>query len=376
MSLSIVVYEPLVRGANVVESLSYHSNSYSHTIQANGGFDTMSVELAMNRDKIDDWIEQGIGRHVIVYNSANEPCWEGFVNTIEASMGAYSVTVGPLVDSGNRVSAVYSRLDTDLDPPQAGDKTVTPIVEDLRSQQRYGIVEKVINAGRITDEEAELVRDTFLREMAFPSTSSTINIGSANAPTITLSCLGYWYWTNLYVYDHEDDYSEQVDNRIKEILEANPNTGMFGNITIDTNNTILPPEKDDDKTAMSRIRELLALGGAQDQRYTLGVYENRNIYYKEIPKTPDYRTSISDQGQKILTFEGAQVFPWDVRPGRWIFVSDALIGRYTDIDDLYEDPRYIFIESVNYDAPWGITLNGSRTGTFDQMMARLGLGSY
>lgn len=377
VGLTAIVYESIASGMNKIDTLDVNINAYSHTISANGGFDSMSLTISDDRISLDEWIERGLARHIEIHNSGGEIVWEGFVNSVNTQLGGMQVEVGPLMDIGNRVSVIYARVDTDLSPPAVGDTTITTIAENEISQERYGIIEKIVNGGRLTDDEAEWVRDTYLKESAFPETSSVISIGNASGQTtLTLDCLGYWYFLNAYVYNDTDSGTMQIDDRMREILEANPNTNMFGNILIDTNNSIVPEESDEDKLAMAHVKELLAIGGASDQRYTLGFYANREALYKEIPTTPAYKTTLSDQGQRILTYEGALVYPWDIKPAQWIFVSDALIGRYTDITNYYEDPRYIFIERVEFTSPWNVTLNGNRTGTYDQIMAKFGLGDF
>lgn len=374
--ITVKVFEPLVRGTAKVASLDNNITNYSHELSANGGFDRMTVSLADDRLSLDDWIEQGVGRHIEVYNSAGVVVWEGFINVVRGSIGAHTIEVGPLLEVGNRVMVSYAPVDYNLSPPAVGDTTVTPVVENTRSQERFGIIEKVINGGRVTDDEAENIRDTFLAENAYLSTSSTLSFGgSGGDPTVTLECLGYWYWLNSYVFNDGTSGAIQADDRLLEILTGNPNSGMYATPVLDTNNQLIPAETQEDKIAMALVKEILALGGATDQRYTLGFYENRQPFYREIPTDPAYKTALSDQGQRILTYEGFLVYPWDVRPAQWIFISDALVGRYTG-DDLYEDPRYMFIEQVSYSAPWNITMTGSRVGTFEQVMARFGIGDF
>ena len=374
IGLTVIVYQPLVMGGEHIATLDVNMTGYNHSISANGGFDRASIPIVDDRLSLDEWIEGGVARHIEVYNSAGVLVFEGFVNSVHGAMGAYQVTVGPLMDIGNRVSVAYSPVDYSTSPPTVGATTVTTVADNDTSQERYGIIEKVINGGRVTDDEAEFIRDTYLGEQAFPVTASEISVGSGSQPSITLECLGYWYWTNCYVYNDTTSGTIQVDERIPDIIEADPN-GFFPSPVVDTNNSIVPQESDEDKMAMAHLKELLALGGATDQRYTLGFYENRIAYYREVPTDIAYKMELSDQAQRVKTFEGALVYPWDIRPAQWIFIADALIGRYTG-SNLYEDPRYMFIEQVEYTAPWGVRLTGSRVSTFAQIMAKFGLGDF
>jgi len=375
LGLSIVIYEPLARGGQRVKRFSTLQD-YTHSLAANGGFDKMSFSISDDRLSLDEWLENGVGRHVEVYNQAADLVWEGFINKVSGTLGAQTVSVGALTEMANRVSALYTPIDYSTSPPTVGSETITTIAENLVSQARYGIIEAVITAGRMTDADAELVRDTYLQEMAHPASESQLAVGSSANTIITLECLGYWYWANLYVFNSTTTGSTQVDTRIEAIINGNPNAGMYGTPSIDTNNAIIPEQEENDKTAMTHIKELLALGGANDQRYTLGFYEHRQAQYRELPTEPYYKIRLSDSGQRIQTYQGALVYPWDVRPAQWLFISDALIGRYSDHNELYEDPRYLFIEQVDYTAPWQVNISGSRVGTFSQLMARYGLGDF
>jgi hypothetical protein len=83
-----------------------------------------------------------------------------------------------LLDVGNRISVVYTPiLDATVDPPVVGVRQPTAIAEDSDSQDRYGIVEKVLSGGTCFQADAERYRDTFLAENALPQTGETLAIG-------------------------------------------------------------------------------------------------------------------------------------------------------------------------------------------------------
>ena len=65
----------------------------------------------------------------------------------------------------------------------------------------------------------------------------------------------------------------------------------------------------------------------------------------------------------------------DVKPGKWIFFPDFLMGKaLDDLDDFRLDPRYMLVESVRYTAPYGLSLSGGKISTFSQILAQKGLG--
>jgi hypothetical protein len=68
--------------------------------------------------------------------------------------------------------------------------------------------------------------------------------------------------------------------------------------------------------------------------------------------------------------------PWNVLPARWIFRPDFLVGRFLPISaaSLGSDPRAAFIEVVQFDAPYSLSINGRKLSQLDQVLARRGLG--
>jgi len=121
------------------------------------------------------------------------------------------------------------------------------------------------------------------------------------------------------------------------------------------------------------IKALTSRGDASDNRYTFGIYNGRKAYYTVQPTTNTYVQRLTDPKVRVETLTGQEVYPWNVTAAKWLFYPDFLIGRIAP-SNLRDDPRYEFIETVSYSAPWGLTHNGSKVGRLDQKLAKLGLG--
>ena len=67
---------------NFIASYLDEVSEYTHTIRADGGFDSMNVKLQLSQRHIDDWIESGLGRKVIAKSSGGIIIWEGMVNNV------------------------------------------------------------------------------------------------------------------------------------------------------------------------------------------------------------------------------------------------------------------------------------------------------
>lgn len=94
-----------------------------------------------------------------------------------------------------------------------------------------------------------------------------------------------------------------------------------------------------------------------------------------MPTAVEYLHRLGDPAQRVTTLENVTVYPWDVKPGKWLFVPDFLVGRAritaTRPAELRRDPRNKFIESVRYTAPWGLDMSGGKTDRLSQLLAKL-----
>jgi len=373
--ISIYATEPLISASDMKYqwSLSQMISGYSHTLAANGGYKSASVSMNMRQDEIEDWLEYGLGRNITVYNEGAVPIWEGFVNDLEANVGGLSVKRGPLMGIGNYVDIVYSTVDTSVTPPAVGVRTNTGYASDLVSQARYGIIAKILSCGGSTEANALNVRNTYLAEMAQPETSQTITIGGGGNLDITLNCLGYDEWLRAYVYNNTAAGTTTVNARLQAVLTADPNNVISADYTKLSANTLsIPVYANDDELALDYINYLVTLGDAAYNRYTFGVYANQIAEYTVMPTREEYIWHLADGGMLTNPYGGI-IDPWNVLPARWVLIPDFMIGRVSPSAALRDDPRYLFIESLTFTAPYGLTLTGSKISKMPQILGQLGL---
>jgi hypothetical protein len=67
------------------------------------------------------------------------------------------------------------------------------------------------------------------------------------------------------------------------------------------------------------------------------------------------------------------VRPWLVRPGKWLFLNDFLVGKPVSTT-LRSDPRNLFIEQVNYTLPYSLSLSGGRLTQLGQVLSQISMG--
>jgi hypothetical protein len=383
LGLSIQVYTPLVQGGGWLMELADVMDSYSHEVGADMGCLSADLAFSCRFDQAVDWLTFGLGRHIEVSNPGGEVIWEGLVDVITLSIGADVVTYGPLFDIGNRVYVIYTPLyvsSTVADGyTSRGTSMESPLMDDTVSQGRFGIIEKSLSAGTCvvsdTQNEAELARDTFLAENAYPKLESSLSINQQEAPRISLGCIGYWKWLDAYIWNNRTTagaygYST-TDAKIRTVLAANPNafsiSADYGNIQANT--AIVYNQEKDNKTALTIIRACAAAGDPNADRWLFGVAPGRRPYFCLIPSEIEYEYRMVDNRQLLYhARSGQQVQPWDIQPGKWLskvdFPSVPALGG-----SLRADPRNVLIEKARYDAPYSFSLAEARIGKVSQMLA-------
>lgn len=348
-------------------------NSLQFDVGVNGGFGGASFSFTDRKRRVEDWLEGGLGRHVEVYNPRQRIIYAGFVNRIKISLGALSAERGPLIDVSNRVSMLYTPLDLSVFPPVQGITRSTTIIEDLTSQAKFGIIERVLNGGTIPDDDADQIQATYLAENAMPETNNAFS--APGALSITIECLGYAEFLRLYVYNQVATASSvTISDKLATILAADPN-GIFSTdySRIAVNNYLTNSYEEGNKDAMTIIQGLLSIGDINDMRHTFGIYAKQQAVYRALPAIIAYQERLSAPKQAVMTLDGEELYPWDVEPGKFLLYNDFQIGRLKPSLDR-TDPRIMFVESMSYTAPWGLQLSGGKTDKLPQKLAKWGLG--
>lgn len=374
--ISIEVRDPLASGGDLVAGgLAGEIAAYSHTLALDGGYQSAQFTLPGSQVELENWFEYGLGRHIITYNAAGQVIFEGFVNKLTVQLGGRSLERGPLMDMVNRVQVIYSTIDTSVDPPVLGQRVKTPLVEDLDSQARYGMLAELYSASGMSDAGAVELRDLILAENRWPTTGGDTLTFGGGEPAVRVECLGYYAYLNKYTYlRRRVTGTIGVSTKILHILAANPNAAFFSSdlSRVTANSLPTPAAEHDDPRALELIRAEVARGDAAGWRWSFGIYAGRQAVYAPLPAAYAYQYRLSEA--RLEAYGGGEIDPWDVLPGQWIFYPDFLAGRPVSAASLRDDPRATLIETVTYTAPYGIQINGGRARRLPQLLARLGLG--
>jgi len=135
--------------------------------------------------------------------------------------------------------------------------------------------------------------------------------------------------------------------------------------------TLVPAYEDRNRIAWPVIRELLGYGDYLARQYNWGIYADRKVRFEVAPEEIEYLVSVSDVGRGYTTPEGGRVEEYNLLPGKWLLITDVLVGY--EAPTLRRNPRAMFIDAVQYDAESGATLNPGKFGTIKQQLARIGL---
>lgn len=373
--ITVAVHNPLLRGGASRFEVARELESYRHTVSAFGGFDTAQFSYMTTLGDMEDWFEDGLGRHIVVYDETLSVVWEGFVDMVTLRFAGLETKRGPLTQLVNRLAVVYSQVDTSTDPPTVGDRRRTAVTNDLDSQERWGIWPKVLSLAGVTDANALQLRDLHLGEYREPETSGRLSSESRGAVSVSVDCRGYIHMTD-YPY-RQTTVTGLIDasDKVSMILQADPNGLLGGDLTgIEANAVEVAAWENSDNLARSLLRGLAAMGNPAGGRRLFGVYEGRRALYRDMPDDWAYEMRLADPGRTIRNRVGGAVEPWSVQAGQWMMFSDLLPGRYDPLTDAHVDPRQLFIESVTYTLPFGLEVNGGKASRFNTLLARLGLG--
>jgi hypothetical protein len=356
--------------------LDISMQNWRHSISAFGGFDTAQFSLVEGQNVMQDWIANGLGRMIVVYDDSLLPIWEGFVNSISVNQAGLSVTHGPMTDIANRIKAIYSGVDTSVYPPIIGVRKQTPTINNLQSQQLWGVWPLILSLAGVTDANADQLVDMYLTEHHHSEVNSSFSFNTADI-SLTVDCLG-WQHTLNYPYNYTVLSGEiEISTRIQEVLEDHVNPSWLSSdySRIERNTTLIKRYQNDDRLALEQLRGYTAMGDAANQRWLFGIYENRQAVYGPASNQIDYEIRLTDPRQLILDSAGSIVPAWRVRPGKLVFFSDFLPGLGAPYTDLHQDPRILQIESLQYDLgmPYAVQMTGGHHSKYEARSAKLGL---
>lgn len=378
LGLSLTVSDPLIKSSRstLTSRLTSLVTSYSHELRREGGYYSATIKMNLREAEINDWVQNGLGRHIEVHNPGGVMVFEGFVNDIDVKTGEDTFSIGPLVDIGNRINVTYSVIDYSTDPPTFGARVTTATVNNTASQTKYGIWHKIKGINGATATDAAQLGNMFINDptRAYPATSGELALSGSGTFTVTLSILGYWHFLTAYYYSNTSTAAANLSTKIASIITASTNAVFSSDYSkVASNTTQVAAGSEGEQTALTIIKDLVAKGDASNNPYSIGVYAGRRVVYAAVPTTILYQRR---RGQPVTDQLDGEVKPWDVQPAQWIFRPDFLVGSNPPITaaTLGTDPRAYLIETVKYSTPYKLSINGHKLSRIDQVLAKRGIG--
>jgi hypothetical protein len=243
------------------------------------------------------------------------------------------------------------------------------------------VFERVDSIGGATLLEAEALRDTLLQELKDPPSSRTIG-AQPGGFSMQIEIAGYYHMLQTYIYNATDsgliDLSANTAplGKLQRVLQADPNSYISTDYSqVEENAFQVPGWEDEDRKGASVIQNLLKLGIGSAVPVTFGVFEDRRITYAGVEDSYTYSMRVRENRQRVFDYSSSAEIPLAlVRPGKWAFVTDFLIGRAPPTSDLEQDPRSVLIDTIRYTAPAGIDIGGRKASTAAQQLARISMG--
>lgn len=364
---------PIPRGTGATEKLSERLTSYSHTIALDGGFTSASITMVADETVAAAWIQDGVGKH-IESSFGGTIAWEGFVDSVEVSVGSLSFVKGPLMDVVNKARVTYQLYTFGGIVP--GGQYITDFASDTAAQAAFFILEGDIAGGTlVSDAEATSIRDLYLSEYALPKSKTNFSSTPGEA-SITLNCVGYYRLLEKYYYLRAVDANIEATDKIKAVLDAEPNGILNGSRSVMNTIGITVNEYEDwSRTGSAIIFELAALGNSSGERMSFGVYEDRTPHLTVVPNEIRYELSAGYNGSILSMANGGPIPLAFVRPGYWIRSrSLPLASRVGSHSRLRVSDRDVLVEQVTFNAPDQLSINGGQFDTFTQRLSRFNFG--
>lgn len=377
--LTATVYPPITAPQSSVfiydNLFDFQTESYSHTISATVGYDSMSMSIMVHETEMRDWLTHGLGRRIEVVGPSGI-IWEGFVNEISLTSGPTQINVGPLLDIANKIKVSYTTKTYNTNPPIGGQPAETSFDSNLRSQDLWGTFEEILTGGEGVAATMEAMRSVSLSDMAFPKLAQDLSPDQQNPNAISLSCLGYYHYLDRYYFtDAITTGLVDINVKLADTLDADPDD-LFTSQEIEPNELEVPAVEDGTRSGLTIIKELVGYGFSGGRRALLMVGAGRKVVYKpmELDRTPKYVYSPYDQYPALSLGDGTDTKPWDIVPGEWV-EFESLTARPIDTSlPRDSDPRFMFIESVTFSTPNGIRIAGGKGATLKEKLDQLSLG--
>lgn len=370
---------------NISASLAFLDNItdrvdgvFSWSIDALGGFATAHVEMVVSEVDAITMLSRLGKRIVFTHPEAphkDQVCWEGRIFTVTVDDGG--ATVGrSLENCYNRVTVIYSTVDTSTTPPTVGARARTSVYDDAASQALYGIRELRFATGGSTASDAAVLAQRLLSQYADPlAATASMRRGGGTAPAsyrVSVECVGFVEELAVRFWNSTSTTVTTLDAIMASVLAsplqfiASDTTGLVPNILLST------PYQDEDINIRTYFQRFMSYGdGATGRQMLWGVYEDRRFTSEVASESVGYYTRRGDAGESVIdALTGNAVRPWLVRPGKLVQVSD-LFPDSAVVSSALDNARTFRVGRVEFTAPATVIMTPLTFDSAQMVLARL-----
>jgi hypothetical protein len=292
-----------------------------NVIRANGWFWEYRFTIpGRTRTRALEFLNNGPGRAIKVYNAQTNVDFEGIVNTVILDTGA-TVERNTLADVGNKVWG--RRI-----PVGGGVVTRSNTYENGTSQNRYGVKSWVVTMGEVRAATANQWAQIVLDERAFPAPKpDQLRIGQpVSGPELTFICIGWARTLGWLAYNQTVNLGEVNANVVVSDIIGDADVGQFiKSSTVETNTTQFSREHDADRTPLELLESIATFGDSSLNPWVFGMNEDRHFYYQEARGPQDFYVYNLHDPERGVSFKGKRIDPNEIRPDFYIHMEGATL---------------------------------------------------
>jgi len=321
-------------------------SSYSHTITVDGWYDRATFTIPVKTNEITYYMDNLISRQVTFFDPFSNIAWQGFIDKVSVKSGTFQTTIGPVINLINKSRVKFTDISTNAQIIS------DPITNDVSIAQ-YGTFELITQAQKLNLTLANQLNQVIVNERS--SVEETQNLDTGFDGIIECECLGYYHLLDKYTYYTATDTTTPLTTKLAAVFNAHPDSVYSPYHLFTQNNMSVFTKETEYRTAKTIVEELVSFGSETGyKRMVAGVGPGRVPYYRQVSNETKY--SLNLLGQVV---SGASViYPWQLEPGYKISMSNR---GYSDT---------VFIESVQYTAPFTVAINFSMETELKQRIAR------
>lgn len=362
--------------------------SYSHNTTDVDGYDTCEFTISGEpRDLFNSWLRREIlMRRMFATNEYNVRVFEGFIDSVTATFGPITATIGPAMDIVNRAKAGYRTIRYDTNPPVGGDEAETDWIQSNFSVDMFGAMSEVIEVGECSEQEAIQQVMAHLADFSTPKSEVSLSIGSGNSEglaEVTISCKGYIHLLDKEIHEEEDSGEEDVDVVLTEVLSG---SGLIDYVDIEANSIPVGVYDKKNRTIRDVVSDTVSYGSdsSDTDKYAFGMYDEATAVYKKVRAGLEYVYNPFLPEQEITNLEGQAIPYSEIKPASYMYIAGLFqednfvplrtIPAFTTAPDVQNLRLPVYISSISYSWPDNtIGIEGRGAGLTNRIARRFGV---